>query len=118
MFGKRKDQGMDPQSAHMIGFALEVSQDEIAYLIEIADGQGRASLSDRLARHRTALAQIRSGFSAQSDNLQELADQTDAIASEIAEIERLLDICPDDAAFHCILAAGYFNTESGIARGE
>ncbi len=108
---------MDPSSAHKISFALDVSKDEIAGLIEMADESGLASVVDRLAGHRDALTKIQAGFSAASENLQELADQTDAIASDIAEIEQLLEI-RGDQSFHCFLASSTLRGEAKIARGE
>lgn len=118
MFGKRKRLRITPDSAHKISFALDVSKDEIVALIKIADEKGLASVAGRLARHRDALTKIQVGFSAASENLQELADQTDAIASDIAEIEQLLEIRGDDQSFHSFLASNTLRCEAKITRGE
>lgn len=109
---------MDPGRAHKIGFALEVSRDEIAGLIKIADERGLTALSERLARHRDSLSKIRTVFSAKSEDLQVLADQTDAIASDVAEIEHLMDVRGDDQSFHCYLASITFGVEAKVARGD
>jgi hypothetical protein len=118
MFGKRKRRVMDPGTAHKISFGLDVSRDEIAGLIEMADERGLAALSERLARHRDALSKLHAGFSAKSDDLQELADQTEAIASDIAEIEQRMEVRGDDQSFHCYLASSTLSIEARIARGE
>ena len=118
MFWKRKKRGMDPNSAHLIGFALDVGKDEVVGLIEIADERGLASMSERLGRHRDSLAKMHAEFSATSENLQELADQTGAIASDITEIEQLLELGENDRSFHCYLASTQLSTAAKVLRGE
>lgn len=118
MFWKRKKAGMDPNSAHKISFALAASNDEIVGLIEIARERGMAAVVDRLTRHVDALTEIQAGFSSTSENLQELADQTEAIGSDITEIEQLLELGENDQSFHCYLASSTLSVEAKIARGE
>ena len=61
---------MDPNAAHIIGFALEVSLEEVDYLIQVARAQQSLASVERLREYREALAAIRAEFSATSENLQ------------------------------------------------
>ena len=109
---------MDPNAAHIIGFALEVSLEEVDYLIQVARAQQSLASVERLREYREALAAIRAEFSATSENLQELADKTDAIASDLAHIEELLEVGENEQGFHCALAAMRLSGEAKFARGD
>jgi hypothetical protein len=118
MFWKRKKPGMNPNSAHLISFALEVGMDEVDHLIEVANERGLSSASERLGQHRDALAKMHAEFSVTSENLQAMANQTDAIAADVAEIEQVLEVSENDQSFHVALATSYLATAAKIARGE
>jgi hypothetical protein len=115
MSASEQQNGMDPDAAQVIAFALEVAQDEIKRLIADAGEEGMADACARLARHRDELAQIRQGFSATSQNLRDLAERTAAIAADIGEIERRLEVDENSESIHCILAAGYLESEANTA---
>ena len=117
MFWKRKKRVMDPNSAHLISFALDVSKDEVDGLIRVAEKSGLNSVTERLRRHHEALAKIHAEFLVTSENLEELADQTDAIATDIAEIEQLMEIDENNLSIHCALATASLSAEAMIARG-
>lgn len=118
MFGKRRKRSMDPNAAHLIGFALDVGRDEIASLIEIADERGLVSQSEHLFRHRDALRQIHADFLGESTDLQDLADRADAIAVDIENIEQMLELGENDQSLHCALASSGLSAQAKIARGE
>ena len=118
MFWKRKKRRMNPGSAHLIRFALEVSMDEIDGLIALADENHLASEAERLRRHRQTVVKVHAAFSETSENLQELADEIDTIGLDLTEIEQLLDVGENDQAFHCHVASNGLREQARIDRGE
>lgn len=92
--------------------------DEIDSLIELANARKSAATAERLRKDRNALADIRSEFSATFENLQELANRTEAIETDLADVVELLEVEENEQGFHCALAFGRLSAEAKIARGE